>query len=132
MNSSDISKETKDYFKKKLGYKETWAKCVTKNNFTAGVSTTSRVESLHNVLRDYLNSNSRLSEIFQAFKNIEETHFQEFNEEFERHKKNLKNQGKLKLIEELENTYTPYVIKKVEIKVSKSIGYKVEKNRSNE
>jgi len=69
--SQFVSIEAKSCIKKKVEYKNKWAKCIIKYNFTAGISTTSRVESLHSKLRNHLNSNSSLMELFQAFREIE-------------------------------------------------------------
>ena len=57
-----------NYLEMKLKIKDKWAKCLIKENFTVGISTTSRIESMHSVLSDRLNSNSRLNEVFDVFK----------------------------------------------------------------
>ena len=76
-----------NYLEMKLKIKDKWAKCLIKENFTVGISTTSRIESMHSVLSDRLNSNSRLNEVFDVFKKIEDSNISKFNEEFSRHKK---------------------------------------------
>lgn len=62
-------------------------KSLTKHRFVTGVCTTSRVEGLHRVLQESLNSHSRLTELFQTFKNIESLKLEKYKEEFNRHSK---------------------------------------------
>jgi len=78
-----------EYLDEKLKEKEKWAKCENLSVFVIGVSTTSQIESMHSVLREELNSNSRLREVLHVFKEIEKTETTKFQQEFTRHKKNL-------------------------------------------
>ena len=66
-NSSFLSENQKKYLNNKISYRENWAKCLIKKEFAAGLSTTSRIEGLHSVLKRYLTSNSCLQNIFIAF-----------------------------------------------------------------
>ena len=121
-----------EYLDEKLKEKEKWAKCENLSVFVIGVSTTSQIESMHSVLREELNSNSRLREVLHVFKEIEKTETTKFQQEFTRHKKNLnKDLITSPLIELLENIYTPYIIKKLEQIISKSINHKIEKKSEN-
>jgi len=96
-----------------------------KNHFAAGVSTTSRVEGLHKVLSDHLNSNSRLMEVLEAFQKIEENHTKFIKEELNRHSKNISNNiSSTDLFKELSKIYSPYVLQRVEQKISKALSYK--------
>ena len=127
INSEDLSEKEKDYLNLKLGSKHTWAKCFIKHRFGAGVNTTSRVEGLHKVIRSFLTTNSRLTEVFEVFRKIESQKLEKFQDEFNRHSKNI---GTICtdcfLIKELSQTYSPYVIKKLEPKVSKALSFKCE------
>jgi len=121
-----------EYLNKKLGVKETWAKCIIKKDFVGGICTTSRVESLHSILKDDLNSNSSLQDVLQAFKKIEKSQINKFQEEYLRHTKNIK--GKLTegfVMAEIKKKYTDYAIKKLEQRINKTISYKVEEIKKN-
>ena len=128
-----ISEDQLKYLDLKLKTKTSWAKCFIKKDFVAGICTTSRVEALHSVLLDYLTSNSRLSEVLQAFRKIESTQIEKFNKEFEMAKgKNPKKFYNGYLIKELRNKITPYAVKKVEERLNFAISYQVEElNNSN-
>ena len=84
-----LSESQRAYLERKLEEKNLWAKSANKKNFIVGVCTTSRIESMHRVLRDSLNSSSRLLKVFEVFKKIEETEIKHFQNEFARHKKIL-------------------------------------------
>jgi len=119
-----------NYLEMKLKIKDKWAKCLIKENFTVGISTTSRIESMHSVLSDRLNSNSRLNEVFDVFKKIEDSNISKFNEEFSRHKKNFNGQLlQCQLMIMLSKIYTPYSLKKLEPKFSKCLSYCVDELR---
>lgn len=123
----NMTEEEKKYLDSKLETKHTWAKCCLKNRFAAGVSTTSRIEGMHKMLKDYLNSNSTLTELFATFVKIETNQIQTYEEEFQRHSKNIETvANNCKLIEELSKIYSPYILKKMKQKFNKSLSYKNE------
>ena len=93
----------------------------------AGICTTSRVESLHNTLKDYLTSNSRLIQVFYAFKKIESIQIDKFINEYNNGKE--KKEGKFSdghLMAELRKTITPYALKKVERRLNNVISYTIQ------
>ena len=115
------------YLDSKIQIKSQWAKCLIKEHFAVGVSTTSRIESMHHILAEKLNSNSRLSEVLSVFKEIEKSQISKFKEEFSRHKKKLNNQlTQSQLTQKLSEIYTPYALKKLEQKFSKCLSYTFE------
>lgn len=127
LNSENLTENEKEYLNFKLESKYTWAKCFIKHRFGAGISTTSRVEGLHKVLQDFLNSNSRLTEVFAVFRKIESHKLEKFKNEFNRHSKNIGTSCyDCFLLKELSLIYSPYVIKKMEPKISKALSYKYE------
>lgn len=126
--SGALSKKQLEYLDFKLQTKDFWAKCLIKNNFVAGVSTTSRVESLHSVLKKRLNPRSRLCEVLSQFRSIERAQIQLFKEEFTRHTKTPANHSLNKdaLLTELKALYSPYAIDKVSKKLDKCLLYRHE------
>ena len=60
-----------DYFDGYMDKKHDYARCYAKNKFSAGINTTSRIESLHSVLKIKTNSKTSLQELFEAINTIE-------------------------------------------------------------
>ena len=58
-------------YKKKLK----WASCYTPQIFTAGIHTTSRIESVNALIKSYVNSNSEVSDLFDFIIAFEEREF---------------------------------------------------------
>jgi len=84
------------------------------------------------VLSDNLTSSSSLNEVFQVFKRIECIQADSFKEEFKRHKKNLGNGiNSCLLVKKLAEIFSPYVVKKLEPKISKSLSYSCMQQSSN-
>ena len=69
----DVSDGQYDYLELKMKTKQLWANCYAKNAFAGGISTTSRIEGLHGVLKKRLTSGSSLVNVFQSFRSIEKT-----------------------------------------------------------
>jgi len=81
----------------------------------------------------YLNSNSRLNQVLEVFKKIEANQVNHFKEEFIRHHKNIKMEvNKCVIMTTLQEIYSPYAIKMLEQRISKSISYRSEQVRSNQ
>ena len=122
---TNISKDRSQYLDRKLETKEEWAKCFVKEKFAAGISTTSRVESLHKHLSQYLNSNSRLNQLFQVFREIEAKQLNKFEEELQRHLKNLNQDiNKSCLFTKLQEIYSPYTLEKLDQRINKALAYR--------
>jgi len=89
LESNVISKKQIDYLNSKLENKEMWGKCFLKETFLGGVSTTSRVESLHALQKRYLTSNASLQKVFHSFRLIEKIQVSKFEEENQKEKKSF-------------------------------------------
>ena len=63
-NSPNIKKENKTYLKKLDEYKEKWALAYRKDDYIIGVQTTSRIESLHALMKKFIRSKCGLTELF--------------------------------------------------------------------
>lgn len=127
MKPGALSAKVLEYLKLKLESKDLWAKYAIKDTFSVGVSTTSRVESLHSLLKKHLNSNSRLCEVLDRFKKIVAAQIDKFQVEFERHSKDLeKSVTKCQLMQQLSIIYSPYALKKLEQIGSKAFSYHFE------
>jgi len=135
-NTDNITEQTKAYLEKKLLNKHRWAKCFTKESFVVSVCTTSRVESLHKILALQLNSRSSQNETLDCFHKIErrqlmrlneeikEVFDEGFNTEFFRHKFISNNKiANCALMDQFKKIYTPYIAKKLENKICKSLNY---------
>ena len=122
-----LTKAQMDYLNSKLRIQDKWAKCFIKDKLTIGVSTTSRIKSMHSVLADKLNSNSRLTEVLEFFKKIENSHILKFNEEFWKNKKKNDDNKSFQneLLNILSKIYTPYPLKKIESKFIKCLSYSI-------
>ena len=129
-DSDDITKNEYDYLYKKLESKLQWVKCFTKENFCGGVSTTSRIEGLHGVLKKHLNSNSSLQGVFYCFRSIEKTQVQTFEEEFSRHKKQ-NTQFDSTPLEKIKEEYPDYIFRKIAPKFAKALNYILESQKNN-
>ena len=82
--SESVTSYQAEYMRKKLEKKAKWAKCFVKQEFTGGVSTTSRVEGLHAVQKKYLTSSSDLKTVFYSFRSLEKIQISKFKEEFQK------------------------------------------------
>jgi len=65
-----LSENHVNYLEKKYAIKNSWAKAYMKDYFCCGSCTTSRIEAKHRVLKQYLNSSKRISEVFQVFQQL--------------------------------------------------------------
>lgn len=129
-----LTKSQLSYLCLKLETQEQWAKCLVKQEFVVAVSTTSRVECLHSVLKKHLNARSRLTEVLNRFKAIEGTQINQFHEEFERHKKKNKSDilEKSCFLTELNSNYSVYAMDKVSQKLGKCLLYRFEASSEGE
>jgi len=119
-----LNQNQANYLESKLKIQDKWAKCIIQEKVTIGVSTTSRIESMHSVLAEKLNSNSRLNEVFDVFRKIENSQIIKFKEEFRKQKNNENPQAfQGQLMQMLAKIYTPYPLKKLENKFLKSLSY---------
>ena len=127
-NSQDLSDTQKEYIKKKVETENLWAKWLLKNKYAGGISTTSRVESLHATQKKYLNSSSSLQKVFKCFQTIEKLQIEKFQEEFQRHKSSSKlHLSDIKALEQIKDHVPEYVHKKLLPKFCKALNYSKEK-----
>lgn len=90
--------------------------------------TSSRIESKHRILKEYLNGNSRLGEIYSCFKELEKQEIHNFTNEIQRF--NLKENDSLDqydLIKKSKLLYSDYVIQILKVNVLQGINYKITK-----
>jgi len=111
-SSSLLSTKEKNYLKELLSRKERWARSVIKSSFGGGISTSSRIEGLHVVLKRFLNSRSSLQNVFYSFREIEDAQLEMFSKEIYLRKApdNIKD---INFIKELEENYSEYIVKKI-------------------
>jgi len=124
--NESLSKESKDYIKKRHVYREKWVKAYMKNLFTGGTCTTSRIESKHRIYKSYLNSESSLVQLFRVFDKLEEG-LQNYNDEIE----TINNRGndffsKSDLIKKIEEVYSPYICQKIKPILLNALNYDVQ------
>lgn len=124
----NITKELKNYLKEKVKQKELWVKAFIKTRFCAGMCTSSRIEAKHKVLKLFLNSSKRLSEIFDTFKALE---YQEISKYFDEIIRINKGESqiitKYDLVKELKKKYSPYCLEIVKNNLIEGLNYSVEK-----
>jgi len=132
LESPYISDELKDYFEKKCINKEQWTKAFMKKSFCCGTCTSSRIESKYNILKKYLNTSKRLTELFQTFKELEKQEINRFKDEISKLSIN-ENQmiDKYDLIKILKKKYSGYCLRIVKENVLISMNYKIRKVKEN-
>lgn len=127
-----MNQSLKDYLKNKHMERKTWAKCYIKNKFTCGMVTSSRIESKHNVYKKYLNGNSRLSELYLTFQNLENIEIKNYSNEINKFTiKQNQELEKYKLISESKLLYGPYIIERLKISIIKALKYSIKSNNQN-
>jgi len=128
LSSNNISQELKNYLKEKADKKELWVKAYLKIKFCAGMSTTSRIESKHRVLKKFLNSSKRLVELYQTFNQLEDQEIRNFSDKISRFgKKKNESLGKYELIKEIKKKYSPYCLNIVKNNLLEGLNYLVVK-----
>jgi len=125
-DSNLISSELKKYLKDKSKEKELWVKGFMKAKFCCGMCSTSRIESKHQTLKQFLNSGKRLTELFQVIKESEKKEISRMENEVERSKKNeRKRQDKSDVIIHFRDVYSEYVIERLKDNLNESTNYKI-------
>ena len=128
-DSTLISSELKKYLKDKLKEKEFWVKGFMKVKFCCGMCSTSRIESKHKTLKQFLNSGKRLTELFKVIKELEQKEISRMENEIEKfHKKERKKQEKNDIIIHFKDIYTDYVIERLKDNLNDSTNYKIIQN----
>lgn len=128
LKSKYINQDLKDYLRNRHETRERWVKCYFKDRFSCGTCTTSRIESKHRIYKKFLNSNSRLSEVFQTFKKLEEKSILQYKDEIKQ--LTLAESTKLSeysLVKEVKKQYGKYVVDKVKETILESLNYSVQK-----
>ena len=118
----DVSDGQYDYLELKMKTKQLWAKCYAKNAFAGGISTTSRIEGLHGVLKKRLTSGSSLVNVFQSFRSIEKTQIEKFHEEYNKGGKE-KYDKTIEALSEIKKHYSVYIYNKIAFNYFKGINY---------
>jgi len=126
MKSKHITKELKKYLDDKAKRKEYWVKGYLKDYFCCGLCTTSRLESKHSVLKQYLNSGKRLTELFQVMQQLEEKEVNKMKNEIQSKQKRKRTKiGNSDLVIYFKDKYSEYVIERIKDNSIDSINYKV-------
>lgn len=129
-NSEFVSEELRAFLEYRDSIKEKWVKCFMKHTFTCGTCTSSRIESKHRIYKTYLNGESRLCEIFKVFKELEQKQIESYQDEVKKLTKSQELEvSKHVLVQEVEKTYSAYVVKKIKEIVFESIHYSIEETK---
>jgi len=132
LESELLDKESKNYLKKKYEEKKKWVRCYLKSQFCCGNCTTSRIESKHRQYKRFLNSSSRLSELFKVFQNIETEEMSKFTDEIAKITQKENNKlNKFEIIKFCAAKYSNFVVRLLKDVVLESVNYKVEKRKEN-
>jgi hypothetical protein len=124
--SKFISKELKQYLEDKVKEKDFWVKACMKTKFCCGMCTTSRIEGKHKVLKQFLNTGKRLTELFSTVKELESMEISNLKNEVQRSTKlERARQAKFDIIKHFQQIYTPYVIERLKDNLLESTNYKV-------
>ena len=127
MNESEIQ-----YMKNNYNEKRKWCLAYVKDNFTCGIFTTQRAESIHNMMKCVLNKKSPITEVID-FVN---------QREFEIHPKTIEESetilsktesklfNKVNLITYLNKKVSLYILEKLKYNLKKSLNYKVDKTEN--
>ena len=116
----------KKYLDDKFKEKELWVKGFMKINFCCGICTTSRIEAKHRVLRQFLNSGKRLTEVFNVIKELEQREISNLTNEIEKSNKQArKKEEKSDLIKYFKDEYGDYVIERLKDNLIQSTNYKI-------
>jgi len=125
LKSRLLTKDQKGYLEEKVKEKHTWVKAFMKRKFTCGMCSTTRIESKHRVFKLYLNSNSKLNEMFKIFKQLEAKEIFTFKDEIEKlSKKEEEKLEKCNLIKFFSSHYSQYVLAKLKQNLIESNNYK--------
>jgi len=129
LKSQELNQTFKDYLKDRHKERRLWVKCYIKSDFTCGIVTSSRIESKHHVYKKYLNGNSRLSEIYSVFQDLEKLEVQNYNYDLfkitNKHNKELENYD---LISDSKIFYGAFIVERLKIYILKSLKYQVKSN----
>jgi hypothetical protein len=132
IDSEVLSEDQEQYLKKRYECRHIWAKCFMKHKFCAGMSTTSRIEAKHRVYKQYLNSGSQLTQLFQTFRALEENEMSLHKEEIETiTKSENKKLGRFEVLKFFENKLSKYTMYKLKDELLESVNYSVRKDSSN-
>ena len=128
ITNKKIDDNMKTYLEDRHKEREIWVKCFIKTTFTCGTLTTSRIESKHRIYKRYLNDQTRLSELFLVFADVEK-------EEIKNCQKKIKNLNSLEnsklsenfLLKKCYPIYSDFAIKRVKVALLDAMNYTVQK-----
>jgi len=131
IKSNSISSELKKYLEDKAKEKNFWVKGFMKVLFCCGMCTTSRIEAKHRVLKLFLNSGKRLTEVFIAIEEIERKEIINYLNEIDKtNKRARKKEEKSDFINYFKDKYGEYIIERLKDNLIDSTNYKISKVRS--
>jgi len=103
-----------------------------KTGFCFGMCTISRLEAKHKVLKQFLNSGKRLTEIFLVIKELEQREIAKYLNEIEKgNSQARKKEEKSDLIKYFKDIYGDYVLERLKDNLIDSTNYKVSNARNN-
>ena len=123
-HSDKINEDDKKYIDSLYEKRRSYGVCYLKTQFSAGINTTGRIESIHSQLKVKLTSSSRLQEVFMAFDAIEATQADKFSKELNSKNLDIKSNS---FLQELEKYYTPYAVRKLAQHLSEVFCFQTDK-----
>ena len=130
VNSSLVSDDAKAYIKELEGFKERWASAYRKEDFIIGVQTTSRIESLHAIIKKFIRSKCSLTEF--CFRLVEFANGK--NEQVKKEAINdpiLNLLGKNVILSRIKEDYSDFIYNKCLVSFALAAGLKSLKIKSN-
>ena len=129
-DSDIIATETKEYFENLCESQEKWSLAFRKEESIIGVQTTSRIESLHNLIKNYIRSKCSLTELvirlicFAKVKNSQNVEEEKIsNDVFNLLSKNL-------ILANIKEKYSNYAYQKCLISFAQSLSLKITKREA--
>lgn len=107
--------------------KEKWAACFNQDIFTADMITTQRAESMNNLMKQYLDASTSLTEFINAFESVLDTRKE--NTEFSKYKQihyNIVLKTSSPFEKQAASLLTNYSLKKIQEQIIESFSYKCE------
>ena len=128
IKSSLLTKDEKAYLKNRYNSRGKWVKAFMKEVFCCGMCTSSRIEAKHRVFKQFLNSSSRLSELYLTFKKLEDKEVTSFKDEIQKlKKKSIEALSNNDIISDLKDNYSEYINLKLQKDLIDSTNYKIQK-----
>lgn len=127
-----LNEDQIQYLNSKYEERSKWVKAYMKEFFCAGSCTTSRIEAKHRTYKRFLNSSTRLTELFVVFKDLEDQEIKKFKDEIKQiSKKDEKNLNQCEAIKFFGQEYSNYALQKIKEELIESTNYSIKKRSNN-